>query len=113
MEKKVNQIQKEVDDLIRLCADAGVGPDDSWIELDKYAKLGYLVLKLQDEDLEREHIDLLEEWLSSDREALEYYIEFQNLNAMLYSYFNKDREKRLLEKMQDVMAGRESGCSNG
>lgn len=103
MLNKIDKIQKELDELIHLCFEAG-GAESPEEPLDKFSKLGYLILRLQDGELDEHYSQLLEQWLLSDREALNYYLEFQQLNALLYSYFHPERADQLLEKMKDEMS---------
>lgn len=107
MQKKLDEIQRDVDELIRLCVEAGGEFEPE--PLDKFSKIGYLLLRMQDGELEEQQCRIMEEWLSSDQEALKYYAEFQQLNAMLYEYFHPERAEKLVERIKDEMAAR-NGC---
>jgi hypothetical protein len=104
MEKKVEDIQNEINELIRWCDEAaGTEFADESPELDKFAKLGFLLLRFQDGDLDEKSVHTLGEWLASDKEVLDYYVEFQNLSSLLYGYFNTQRQEQLLEKFKDSL----------
>lgn len=109
MHEQVDKIQKEVDELIRLCAEGGAEVLDDWLPEDKFSKLGFLLLKLQDNDLEEKHFATLQKWLSCDTEALQYYIEFQNLSSLLFSHYHPERPGELLEQVKDRLAAK-NGC---
>lgn len=102
MQKRIEDIQKEIDELIRFCGEAaGADFADESLESNKFSKLGYLILRLQDGDLNDRCIQTLGQWLCSDKEALDYYIEFQNLSSLLHGYFNTQRQEKLLGKTKD------------
>jgi hypothetical protein len=106
MHDQIDKIQKEIDALIRLCAECGPDGQDALGAEDKFTKLGYLLLKMQEGDLEEKHFETLQKWLDCDREALDFYLEFQDLSAMLYSYYQPERSMRLLEQIQESLAAR-------
>ncbi|MCE5186659.1 MAG: hypothetical protein LLF76_11095 [Planctomycetaceae bacterium] len=108
MEHKIDQIQKEVDELLRLCSDAGIDPSEDISHLDKFTKLSYLLLRLQDGDMDEHCFGTLEKWLTNDPEAFQYYVEFQNFSALLYIHFNKERQEKLLEKMKRSLSPNQS-----
>ena len=56
---------------------------------DKYSRLGQLILRLQDGDLERRYVLRFEKWLLTDQDALEYYVDFTNICAGLHCMLSK------------------------
>jgi len=106
MHEQVDKIQKEIDELVRLCAENGAEALQEALGEDKFAKLGFLLLKMQEDDLEDRQFEALQRWLRSDEEALRFYIDFQTLSAMLYSHFDAERPKALLEQIKDALSAR-------
>jgi hypothetical protein len=95
MLRQIEKLQKMVNHLLGLCADSGadVVHDDYSLspEEKKYERLGVMVLKAQDGVLEPRYILRMEKWLTCDPKALQYYVDFQSLTAMLYIHFDPDR----------------------
>ncbi|MCF7954525.1 MAG: hypothetical protein K9M75_01870 [Phycisphaerae bacterium] len=56
-------------------------------------RLGVMILKMQDGLLEQRYVSRLGKWLSTDENALRYYIEFNQLSAMLSSIYSKKQNK--------------------
>lgn len=85
--EKLRSIQSQVDELNRLLAEVieSAPPPSSRLE-----RLGILLLKLQDDQLEDKLIRRLEKWLQADSEALEYYLEFMMLSALLRFHFHPE-----------------------
>jgi len=54
-----------------------------------YQRLGEMILKMQDGVLEHKYVSRLGKWLSCDERALKYYVEFNQLSAMLRSLYSK------------------------
>jgi hypothetical protein len=109
MHEQIDKIQKEVDELIRLCAEGGADELNECLPDDKYSKLGFLLLKLQEGDLEERHFDTLMKWLNSDQEALQYYINFQNLSALLFSHYHPEHAQKVFDQIKDLLAAH-NGC---
>ena len=64
---------------------------DTKKEKDKL-RLGEMILKLQDGELEERYFLRMQKWLMCDEKALQYYVEFMQVCAGLYLTFNKTRE---------------------
>jgi hypothetical protein len=64
---------------------------DTKEEKDKL-RLGEMILKLQDGELEERYFLRMQKWLMCDDKALRYYIEFTQLCAGLYLTFNETRD---------------------
>lgn len=105
MLRKVEKLQSEVDGLLNLCAEAGGIADHEVFgpEAKKQERLGVLILKMQDGDLEQRYIRRFEKWLRCDEQALCYYIDFQSISAMLYSHYNKSKFSRMLDFLKDCL----------
>ena len=106
MHDEIDKLQQEVDELVDLCADSGAGdlmeeysPTD---EEKKYERLGVMILKMQDGVLEKRYFLRMEKWLLADSEALRYYVDFQQLSAVLYDHFNKSRFRKVLDFIKGV-----------
>ncbi|MEN6308712.1 MAG: hypothetical protein ABFD91_13275 [Anaerohalosphaeraceae bacterium] len=57
-------------------------------EYPHWLRLGQLILRMQDGDLEKRYIHRLEKWLMADPEALNYYVQFSWLCAAMYLLYN-------------------------
>jgi hypothetical protein len=67
-------------------------------EAKDHLRLGEMILKLQDGELEERYFLRMQKWLMCDEKALRYYLEFMGVCAGLYHNFNKTREPlKLLE----------------
>jgi len=97
---QIEKLQKMVNNLLGLCADGeGDAVQDGLPaspQEKKYERLGIMILKAQDGELERRYLLRMEKWLLSDPHALRYYIDFQNLSAMLHVHFNPSRFRNSL-----------------
>jgi hypothetical protein len=92
---QIEKLQKMVNSLLGLLP-AGVDDavsDDPPLspEEKKYERLGIMLLKAQDGELEHRYALRMGKWLSSDPQALRYYVDFQSLSAMLSLHFNPER----------------------
>jgi hypothetical protein len=104
MHEKIDEIQRQVDELIGLCAEAGADPkDDILLRRDRSERLGYLILKLQDGQFKEHQLRSLERRLLRHADAMQYYVEFQMLTALLREYYHPERQERILEKMKEAM----------
>ena len=83
-EEDIQHLQSQVDELSGLCSEA-LGPDD--LQTRRHERLGIMLLKLQDGDLETRYIRRLEKWLLTDPIALQFYVDFMNLSALLSFHF--------------------------
>jgi hypothetical protein len=99
--KKIDKLQREVDQLFEVCAEAG---SDELLEdyaptaeEKKYQRLGIMALQLQDGVLEQRYFLRMEKWLRTDPSALQYYVDFQNISAMLYAQYSKSRFTKVLD----------------
>jgi len=73
--------------------DKSVSPSPTQSFQDReYQRLGEMILKMQDGVLERKYVSRLGKWLSCDKKALKYYVEFNQLSAMLHSLYSKKQE---------------------
>lgn len=61
----------------------------------RYEKLGTLILRLQDGDMEPKHFSHIEKQLLEDADALKYYTEFTLLCCMLRELFSCKAENKL------------------
>ena len=64
---------------------------DTKEEKDKL-RLGEMILKLQDDELEERYFLRMEKWLMCDEKALRHYVEFMQVCAGLYLTYNETRE---------------------
>jgi hypothetical protein len=100
MFKKIEKLQKMVNNLLGLCAESGADvmleEYPVTIEDKKNERLGVMLLKLQDGDLEERYQHRMEKWLACDPNALRYYVDFQQLSALLYLHFNPNRFRALM-----------------
>lgn len=94
---KINKLQNDVDEMLDLCAET----DE---ESTEYQDLGVTILKAQDGELGKRAFKKLQKLLTSDNEALRYYIDFQMLTAMLRDHFDKGRIDRILNTLKEQVA---------
>jgi len=93
--RQIEKLQKTVNGLLSLCT--GKKPDTPAAETDpstqdsKYERLGIMLLKAQDGELEERYLRRMEKWLLCDPAAMRHYVDFQSLTAMLTMHFNPDR----------------------
>lgn len=92
---QIEKLQNVVNNLLGLLSTDGADTVQDALpanpEEKKYERLGVMILKAQDGELERRHVLRMEKWLLSDPQALRYYVDFQSLSAMLYLHFNPER----------------------
>lgn len=94
MLRQIEKIHKIVKYLLGLCTQAGAGlvPDRLFEAGENtYESLGEMILKAQDGVLSRRSMQEMQRWLSNDDNALHYYIDFQQLTALLHFHFNPSR----------------------
>lgn len=91
MFRKIDKLQSEIDHLLELC------DETNGSEEDEYTDLGVMILKAQDGVLELQEFARMEKWLSEDRKAVRYYVDFQLLTAQLHEYFRKGWLGRLVD----------------
>lgn len=72
------------------------GPDD---ELDEYAELGELILRLQDKEISNKDFTRLQQWLMTDSGAMDYYAQYAYLTAGLHILFNKKHDISFLNHL--------------
>jgi len=65
-----------------LSSDQDADENPHWI------RLGQLILRMHDGDLEKRYIHRLERWLMADPDALDYYVQFAWLCSCLYMLYN-------------------------
>lgn len=116
MSDHCDSLKKQIDELNRLCDDMSedahltrLDDDGDFVETNQSAndpeeikriRLGQLILRLQDDDLEPKFVRRLEQWLLADRFALNYYVEFSWLCAELHCLFNPGRFAGTLEAVK-------------
>lgn len=98
--RQIEKLQKTVNHLLGLFTTHTNKPttEDPLPEIQnsRHLRLGEMILKTQDGVLEKRYMLRLEKWLLCDQEALNYYVEFQNLSVLLYMHFNKDKLSKML-----------------
>ncbi|MBN2513514.1 MAG: hypothetical protein JXB18_11300 [Sedimentisphaerales bacterium] len=57
-------------------------------EFPQWLRLGQLILRMQDGELEKRYLHRLEKWLMADPEAFDYYVQFTWLCTSLYMLYN-------------------------
>jgi len=62
--------------------------DQHAVENPHWIRLGQLILRMHDGDLETRYIHRLERWLMADPEALDYYVQFTWLCTSLSLLYN-------------------------
>ena len=102
--KKIDKLQFEVNELLDLCGETGAIPEESPSEDNtKYLRLGEMILKAQDGELEQRTLLRMEKWLMCDEQALRYYVDFQNLSVLLYEHFHKSRFAKILDFFKEFI----------
>lgn len=95
IQRQIEKLQNIVNNLLGLCAtssDEAVAPhDDLSPEESRHERLGIMLLKAQDGVLEDRYMMRMEKWILCDEAALRYYVDFQNLTALLHTYFKPNR----------------------
>ena len=108
MHREIDKLQKEVDHLLEMCAEGGADElvqDDAPTAQDKkHERLGVMVLKMQDGQLDQRYFLRFEKWLLADPDALHYYIDFQNLSALLHIHYNKSRFSKMIDSIKGCFA---------
>lgn len=94
MNRKIDKLQEEIDQLLDLC-DSGKDA-----EYDEYEALGVMVLQAQDGVLESGEFDRMEKWITQDKQALRYYVDFQLLTVQLHEYFSKGWFGRMIDSLK-------------
>lgn len=87
-EKNLEHVKSQIDELNKLCDE--VVPRASEEDRRK-ERLGVLLLRLQENDLEPRFIRRLEKWLLADHESLNYYVDFMSLTALLHLHFHPEQ----------------------
>lgn len=85
-EKEIQSFQQQIDELNDLCSEA---VSDSR-HVRRNERLGVMILKMQDDRLEKRYVMRLEKWLLSDPEALDFYVDFAQLTAILQLHFHPE-----------------------
>ena len=106
MFEKIDNLQAEVNDLLELCADAGVEVDPVGPEESKRQRLYVLILKMQDGALHPRYVHRLQQWLACDRRALTDYVDFQHLTVLLKEHYNPGFLTRTLNFLKDCLPAR-------
>ena len=91
MFRQIEKIQKMVNSLLGHCARAGADITPPPVSQDKYEDLGIMILQAQNGDLPHRSQVELNRWLLNDDRAFRYFIDFQQLTAMLYMHFKPER----------------------
>ena len=94
--EKINQVSRMIHNVTgghmadepseKLSFDSFAGEDSYYV---RYEKLGALILRLQDGELEKKYLMRLEKWMLADIDAVRYYVEFTNLCGMLRMFYGK------------------------
>lgn len=105
MFRKVDKLKSEVDGLLNLCQEAGGVADEDVFgpEAKKQERLGVMILKIQEGELEQRYMRRLGKWLQCDEQALRYYVDFQRISAMLHFHYNKNKFSRMLDFIKDCL----------
>ncbi len=106
MFRKINKLQAEIDEMLELCDQAGATSQEEPVtaEEKKHERLGVMIMKAQDGVLEERYLLRMEKWLACDPAALRYYLEFQNLTALLYEHFDKNRLSRFIDFLKTAVS---------
>ena len=86
-DKEIQDLKAQIDQLNELCSEALSSEEEPAGRLDR---LGTQILRLQDGTLEKRYALRLQQWLLSDPEALQYYVDFATLTALLHLHFQPD-----------------------
>ena len=62
----------------------------------RHERLGQLFLRLEDGELPERSFRRLEKRLQTDRDALDYYVDFMNLSAALHLHYHPERVEHAL-----------------
>ncbi|HRS70444.1 MAG TPA: hypothetical protein P5175_01210 [Anaerohalosphaeraceae bacterium] len=114
MFQMIDKLQKVVNSLLGLCEEGGAGVSEEDIvspEYHKYEPLGIMILKMQDGVLEKRYFLRMEKWLLCDPAAVEYYIDFQMLTALLHEHFNKSRLEKIADSFREIITGKAAANS--
>ena len=76
----------------------GVTPQKSSRQDLEYQRLAVMILKMQDGLLEQRYVSRLGKWMSSDEKALKFYVEFNQMSAMLRQIYGK-KQTRITEEL--------------
>lgn len=109
MYRTIDKLQKMVNSLLGLCREGGIETHEEDIpspEYHKYDPLGIMILKMQDGVLEKRYLLRMEKWLLCDPGALQYYIDFQLLTALLQEHFNKSRFEKIADSIKEIIIGK-------
>jgi hypothetical protein len=94
MVSQIDKIQKMINNLLGLIteADAEVVSKESTGDFeDKYEDLGVMILRAHDDDLPARSMLEMQRLLTNDSQACCYYIDFQQVTAMLGGRFHPER----------------------
>ncbi|MCK5001195.1 MAG: hypothetical protein KAS23_16745 [Anaerohalosphaera sp.] len=83
MENRIDTLRAQIDEISGLIGDTVIDGFGHEAVSDKYSRLGQMILRMQDGDLERRYVLRFEQWLLSDNDALEYYVRFSDISAGL------------------------------
>lgn len=93
--RQIEKLQKTVNHLLGFCSnkheDSGSVDSQPAFSDQKQARLGVMILMAQEGDLEHRYMLRLGKWLQCDEEALRYYIDFQQLSALLFYHYKGDK----------------------
>ena len=99
--RQIEKLQNMVNNLLGLCAETGAETTQEEADLSsentQHERLGVMLLQLQDGLLKERYVRRMEKWLLCDKDALRYYVDFQNLTALLHMHFNENKFGKMLD----------------
>ncbi len=104
MLNKIESIKSQLDELCDLYDGSFEGPGGiSFPPVSKQFRLGQMILRLLDGDLEERYARRLFKWLEADRTCLNYYVEFIHLCIMLKMLYNQDKVFEIPEHIRGLV----------
>ena len=89
--RKIGQITDKIKDMVNMIdmSVAGDKPGREELTEDQQQELGVMILKMHDNELEQKGCSRLQKWLTTDRRALRFYVDFTQMCASLRNLFGK------------------------
>ena len=82
--RKIEHITGKIKDMVNI-----IDTPDKPLTASQQQKLGIMILKLQDHELEQTQFSRLQEWIINDRRALRFFVEFAQISESLRGMFTK------------------------